>query len=82
MKVLNKNWFKAAAVRSIKTFAQTFAAGITMGAAFSELDWAYMASVAGVAAVYSIVTSVAGLPEVDPETGDAEVEIPKGEHVA
>lgn len=66
----NRNWIKwlqAAAIRSIKTFAQVFAGGITVGAALDEINWTYLASVAAVSAIYSIVTSVAGLPEVDDE---------------
>lgn len=60
---MNK-WFKAAGIRAIRTFAQTFASFITVGAAISEIDWSYILSVSAVSAVYSIVTSVAGLPEV------------------
>lgn len=60
-----KKWAKAAGVRAIRTFAQVAGSMITVGAAISELDWGYIASVAVVAAIYSILTSVAGLPEVD-----------------
>ena len=66
----NRNWLKwvqAAAIRSIKTFAQSMAAGITIGAALDEINWTYLASVAAVSAIYSLVTSLAGLPEVDDE---------------
>ncbi len=66
----NRNWIKwlqAAAVRSIKTFAQAMASGITVGAALNEINWTYLTSVAAVSAIYSIVTSLAGLPEVDNE---------------
>lgn len=62
-----KVWLYAAGVRAVKTFAQTFASMITVGAAISELDWGYIASVATVSAVYSLVTSLAGLPEVSAE---------------
>lgn len=58
-------WFKNAVIRAVKTFAQTFAGFITVGAAFNEVDWKYALSVAGVSAVYSIVTSIAGIPEVE-----------------
>lgn len=58
-------WLKAAGIRALKTFAQTFASMITIGAAFHEIEWAYVASVAGVAAVYSILTSLAGIPEAE-----------------
>ena len=57
-------WIKAAGVRSVKTFAQTMLSLITVGAAFAEIDWPYVLSVGAVAAIYSLLTSVAGLPEV------------------
>ncbi len=60
-----KKWAKAAGIRAIRTFAQVAGSMITVGAAVSELNWGYIASVAVVAAVYSILTSVAGLPEVE-----------------
>lgn len=59
-----KKWLKAAAIRAIRTFAQTFASLMTVGAVISEIDWGYVASASAVAGIYSIVTSVAGLPEV------------------
>ena len=66
--VFTKEWFKAAAVRAIKTIAQTAVSMITVGSALSEINWPYVASVAIVAGVYSMLTSIAGLPEVgDPE---------------
>ena len=57
-------WAKAAAVRAVKTVAQTALASITVGAAISEINWGYIASVAVVAGVASLLTSIAGLPEV------------------
>ena len=57
-------WSKAATVRAIKTFAQAMAAQITVGSAFSELNWKMIFSSALVSAIYSILTSLAGLPEV------------------
>lgn len=62
-----KKWIKAAGIRAIRTFAQSFASFITVGAAISEIDWSYILSVSAVAAIYSVVTSVAGLPEVKGE---------------
>lgn len=62
-----KKWFKKASVRAIKTFAQSVASLITVGAAVSELNWKYIISVSIVAGIYSIVTSVAGIPEVEGE---------------
>ena len=60
-----KEWAKKAGIRAIKTFAQSFVGGITVGAAISEVNWAYIASVATVAAIVSLGTSFAGIPEVD-----------------
>ena len=57
-------WAKAALVRALKTFAQTFAGCIAVGAAASEVDWLRALSVSGVAFVLSVLTSLAGLPEV------------------
>jgi hypothetical protein len=58
-----KKWWKAAAIRAAKTFAQTAVSMFTIGQAFSEINWRAVASVAGVAAVFSLLTSLAGLPE-------------------
>lgn len=63
--IFTKNWWIAAGIRALKTFAQTMVAGIAVGAAASEVDWLQLLSVAGVAAVASILTSLAGLPEVN-----------------
>ena len=60
-----KEWAKAAGIRALKTFAQTFASMIAVGAAISEVDWLRALSVSGVAFVLSILTSLAGLPEVE-----------------
>lgn len=66
-----KKWAAAAGIRAVKTFAQTFASMVAVGAAFSEIDWLRALSVSGVAFVLSMLTSLAGLPEV-PEAGQAE----------
>ena len=58
-----KEWALAALIRAVRTFAQTFASMIAVGAAFSEIDWLRALSVSGVAFVLSILTSLAGLPE-------------------
>ena len=60
-----KEWAKAALIRAVKTFAQTFAGCIAVGAAVSEVDWLRALSVSGVSFVLSILTSLAGLPEVE-----------------
>ena len=59
-----KQWFKAAAVRAVKTVAQTALSLITVGAVMSEVDWAMVASASAVAGITSVLTSVAGIPEV------------------
>ena len=58
------NWIKAAAVRAIKTVAQTAVATIGTAAAFGAVDWTMVASASLLAGVLSLLTSVAGLPEV------------------
>ena len=64
MKRCWKEWIKAAAVRAVKTMAQTAVALIGTGAVgFTDLDWMRIVSVAGVAGVLSLLTSLAGLPE-------------------
>ena len=61
-----KEWFKAALIRAIRTFAQTAVSMIAVGAAFSEIDWLRVLSVSGVAFILSVLTSLAtGLPEVE-----------------
>ena len=63
-------WLKAAGIRAIKTGAQTLASLIGTGAVgILALDWPQMLSVTATAMVLSVLTSVAGLPEVsDPDT--------------
>ena len=63
-----KEWAKAAIIRAIRTFAQTFVGFIAVGAALEEIQWLRALSVSGAAAVLSILTSLAtGLPEVQAE---------------
>lgn len=59
-----KKWAKAAAVRAVKTIAQTAVASIGAAAVLSEVDWIVVASASALAGVLSVLTSVAGLPEV------------------
>ena len=61
-----KNWyfFKAAGIRAIKTTAQTAIATIGTSAILSEVNWAVVGSAALLAGILSLLTSVAGLPEV------------------
>jgi hypothetical protein len=60
-----KEWLRAALIRAVKTFAQTMVGSIAVGAAISEVDWLRALSVSGVACVLSLLTSLAGLPEVE-----------------
>jgi hypothetical protein len=59
-----KLWLKAAGIRAIKTFFQSFASLMTVGAVISEIEWGYIVSASAVSAIYSLATSIAGLPEV------------------
>lgn len=71
---MNKAWWRAAGIRAVKTAAQTAVALIGTGAVgFTDLDWVRIASVAGVAAVLSLLTSIAGLPELDAQPDDSEM---------
>lgn len=63
-----KSWIKSAGIRALKTFAQTFLATIGTGAAvLGDVNWAMVLSSATLAAILSITTSLAGLPEVKAE---------------
>ena len=59
-----KTWLKAAGVRAIKTVAQTAVATIGTSAVMSDVNWVAVASASAVAGVLSLLTSVAGIPEV------------------
>jgi len=58
-------WIKAAGARALKTVAQTAVATIGTTAVFSEVDWAMVGSASLLAGVLSLLTSLAGLPELD-----------------
>lgn len=60
----HKKWWKAAGIRAIKTFAQTAVGVIGTTAMLSQVNWQTVVSSAVLAAVLSLLTSVAGLPEV------------------
>ena len=61
---MNKKWFKAAGIRAIKTMAQTAVALIGTSVAITDVDWKLTASATVLAGILSVLTSVAGLPEV------------------
>ena len=65
-----KQWIKAAGIRAIKTVAQTAIATIGTTALFTEVNWAVVASASVLAGILSILTSIAGLPEVAKPTED------------
>ena len=62
---MNKKWWKAAGIRAIKTVAQTAAATIGTSAAIGDVNWLMVGSASLLAGVLSLLTSVAGLPEVE-----------------
>jgi hypothetical protein len=62
-----KEWLKYALLRAVKTFAQSFAACIGVGAALEEIQWLRALSVSTVAFVLSLATSLGGIPEVPNE---------------
>lgn len=59
-----KKWTKAAGIRAIKTVAQTAVATIGTSVALGDVNWAMVASASALAGILSILTSVAGLPEI------------------
>lgn len=63
MKRCWKTWIKAAAIRAVKTIAQTAVATIGTTAVMNEVNWAMVASASALAGVLSLLTSLAGLPE-------------------
>lgn len=67
MKKNFKAWIKAAAVRAVKTVAQTAIATIGTSAIIADVNWAVVVSAAALSGLLSILTSVAGLPEVPTE---------------
>ena len=67
MKEKTKKWFKAAGIRALKTVAQTAIATIGTTAVLHEVNWLIVGSAALLAGILSLLTSLAGLPELEPE---------------
>lgn len=63
-KVFTKEWFKAAGIRAVRTVAQTAIATIGTAAVMNEVNWGIVASASLLAGILSLLTSLAGLPEV------------------
>lgn len=63
--IFNLEWLKAAGMRAIKTIAQTAVATIGVSATIGEVDWIIVGSTSLLAGILSVLTSIAGLPEVD-----------------
>lgn len=69
---IGKNWIKAAGIRAIKTVAQAAIATIGTSAVLSEVDWVMVVSASVLAGILSLLTSLAGLPELEePRTQEA-----------
>ena len=64
-KVFTKEWLKAAGIRALKTVAQTAIATIGTSAALESVNWVAVASTTALAGILSLLTSVAGLPELN-----------------
>ena len=64
MGVINKTWAKAAGIRALKTVAQTAVAMIPAAVTIGAVDWVTVVGTAALAGVVSLLTSIAGLPEV------------------
>ena len=62
---MSKQWLKAAGIRAVKTMAQTAVSMLTVGPAVPDVNWLNVLSVSAVAGVISMLTSIAGLPEVE-----------------
>ena len=68
--MVNKAWLKASGIRAIKTVAQTAVATIGTAAVINQVNWLMVVSASALAGVLSMLTSVAGIPEVETKEGE------------
>lgn len=75
--MITKEWIRAALIRALKTVAQTAVATIGTTAAINQVDWKLVASASVLAGILSLLTSIAGLPEVNTDDATALAEKPE-----
>lgn len=64
-RIFNKEWFKAAGIRALRTVAQAALATIGSSIAIDEVNWLFVLSASAMAGILSLLTSLAGLPELN-----------------
>ena len=70
MMILSKEWWKCAGIRAVKTFAQTMIPLIPADIMINAIDWRHVLGISATAAVLSLITSLAGIPELESEEKD------------
>lgn len=65
MNTFNSKWVRAAGIRAVKTFFQTFVASVGSAYVISDVNWVVVGSASALAAILSLATSLAGLPEIE-----------------